>query len=244
MAMDALDLLRLQAADWGVSLTPGRLARLERFARLLCDYEEANVIGTRGLRDIILDHVLDSLSCFLFGPLGAARRMADVGSGGGLPGVPIKIVAPEVRITLVESTAKKARFLHRATDNLSLAGVEVTNARIEEIARKDDHRGAYDIATARAVARLSVVAEYCIPLLRVGGYVISMKGRLDNEEVAEGERAAEHLGARVSHLIRVPRLPEIKKKERCLVILEKVQETSAEYPRNVGVPAKKPLGMV
>ncbi|MDP8950428.1 MAG: 16S rRNA (guanine(527)-N(7))-methyltransferase RsmG [Actinomycetota bacterium] len=217
---------------------------MERFARFLRGYEEANVIGTRELRGIILDHVLDSLSCFLFEPLGVARRLADVGSGGGLPGVPIKIVEPELRITLVESTAKKARFLHRAVENLSLEGVEVTNARVEEVARTDAHRGAYDIATARAVARLSVVAEYCIPLLRVGGYAISMKGRLEDEEILEGERAAEQLGARVSRLIQVPRLPEIEKKERCLVILEKVGETPEGYPRNVGVPAKKPLGVV
>jgi 16S rRNA (guanine527-N7)-methyltransferase len=127
---------------------------------------------------------------------------------------------------------------------LSLEGVRVENARVEEVARTEAHRGVYDVATARAVARLSVVAEYCVPLVRVGGCVISMKGRLEDEEVAEGERAAEKLGARFSQLIRVPRLPELEKKERCLVILEKVAETPGEYPRNVGVPAKRPLGMV
>jgi 16S rRNA (guanine527-N7)-methyltransferase len=242
--MNALELLRLQAADWGLSLAPDRLARLGRFARFLRDYEEANVIGTRELRGIILDHVLDSLSCFLFEPLWVARRLVDVGSGGGLPGVPIKVVNPKLGTTLVESTTKKARFLHRATENLSLERVEVMNARVEEVARSDEHRGDYDVATARAVARLSVVAEYCVPLLRVGGYMISMKGRLGDEEVAEGERAAEHLGAKVSQLIPVPRLPEIEKKERCLVILEKVGETPGTYPRNVGVPSKKPLGIV
>jgi 16S rRNA (guanine527-N7)-methyltransferase len=242
--MGALELLRLQTAAWGLSLPPDRLARLGRFARFLRDYEEANVIGTRELRGIILDHILDSLSCFLFEPLGVARLLADVGSGGGLPGVPIKIVKPELRTTLVESTAKKARFLHRATKNLSLEGVEVMSARVEEFARADVYRGTYDVATARAVARLSVVAEYCVPLLRVGGCVISMKGRLEDEEITEGERAAERLGAKVSELIRVPHLPEIEKKERCLVIIEKVGETPGEYPRNVGVPAKKPLGMV
>jgi 16S rRNA (guanine527-N7)-methyltransferase len=170
--------------------------------------------------------------------------LADVGSGGGLPGVPIKVVNPKLATTLVESTTKKARFLHHATENLSLVGVEVMNARVEDVARSDEHRGDYDVATARAVARLSVVAEYCVPLLRVGGYMISMKGRLGDEEVAEGERAAEHLGAKVSQLIPVPRLPEIEKKERCLVVLEKVGETPGKYPRNVGVPSKKPLGMV
>ena len=242
--MDGLELLRLQAADWGLYLVPDRLTRLERFARLLRDYEEANVIGTRRLRGIILDHLLDSLSCFLFEPLEVAGRLADVGSGGGLPGVPIKIVKPDIRTTLVESTAKKARFLHLVTQNLTLEGVLVKNARVEAVARTDEHRGAYDIATARAVARLSVVAEYCVPLLRVGGFAISMKGRLNDEELVEGEKAAEQLGARVSRLIRVPRLPRFEQKERCLVILEKVGETPGEYPRNVGVPAKQPLGVV
>jgi 16S rRNA (guanine527-N7)-methyltransferase len=242
--VDALELLRLQAAKWGLSLSRDRLARLERLARLLGDYEEANVIGTRELRGIILEHVLDSLGCFLFEPLGAARRLADVGSGGGLPGLPIKIVEPGMRMTLVESTAKKVRFLRLATEDLSLRGVEVSNERVEVVAREDGHRGAYDIATARAVARLPVVAEYCVPLLREGGFVISMKGRLEDEELAEGERAAKRLGAMVSRLIRVPRLPEIETKERWLVILAKVAETPVEYPRKVGVPAKKPLGMV
>src|SRR5918911_3458738 len=241
--MDAIELLRLQAAGWGLSLRLDRLARLGRVSRFLGDYEEANVIGARDLRGIILDHVLDSLSCFLFEPLGAARRLADVGSGGGLPGIPIKIVAPDLRTTLVESTAKKARFLARAVENLSLEGVEVTNARVEEAARTDEHRGTYDIATARAVARLSVVAEYCVPLLRVGGYVISMKGRPEDAEIAEGERAAAELGARVLDVISVPRLPELEKKERCLIILQKVEDTPREYPRKVGVPAKKPLGV-
>jgi 16S rRNA (guanine527-N7)-methyltransferase len=240
----APELLELQAGAWGLPLDRARLARLEAFARLLSGYEEANVIGTRALRAILLDHILDSLSCFLFEPLGLARRLVDVGSGGGLPGIPIKIVVPELEVTLVESIAKKTRFLHRAVETLSLEGATVTNARVEEIARTEAHRGAYDVATTRAVARLSVVAEYSVPLLKVGGCAISMKGRLENDELSEGERAAEKLGAKVAALIRVPRLPEIGKKERCLVILEKVEETSGEYPRNVGVPAKRPLGIV
>jgi 16S rRNA (guanine527-N7)-methyltransferase len=242
--MDAIETLRLQAAAWGLSLDPEALGCLEGYARLLRDYEEANVIGTRELRGVVLDHVLDSLSCFLFEPLGTARSLVDVGSGGGLPGVPIKIVAPEIRATLVEATAKKARFLRRVVERLSLEGVRVENARVEEVARAEAHRGVYDVATARAVARLSVIAEYCVPLVRVGGCVISMKGRPEDEEIAEGERAAEKLGARFSRLIRVPRLPELERKERCLVILEKVEETPGKYPRNVGVPARSPLGMV
>ncbi len=225
-------------------LDASRLVRLGTFARFLGSYEEANVIGTREVQKILLDHVLDSLSCFLFERLRVAERLADVGTGGGLPGVPIKIVAPRTEVTLVESVAKKARFLQRAIDELSLQDMTVLNARVEEGSRTEEHRAAYDIATARAVARLSVVAEYCVPLLKVGGHVISMKGQLGNEELSEGEKAAEKLGAKVSTLMRVPRLPETGEKERWLVILEKVGDTPAKYPRKVGVPAKKPLGVV
>jgi 16S rRNA (guanine527-N7)-methyltransferase len=242
--MNELELVRLQAAAWGLRLDDERLARLERFARFLGAYEEANVIGTREVGKILLDHVLDSLSCFLFQPLAEAERLADVGSGGGLPGIPIKICAPHKEVTLIESTGKKARFLRRVVDEISLPGTEVLNARVEEVSRMAEHRGAYDVAPARAVARMSVLAEYCVPLVKVGGYVISMKGRLPDEELSEGERAAETLGARVSEVIRVPHLPEVGEKERRLVVLQKVTETPGKYPRNVGIPAKKPLGVV
>ena len=241
--MDELELARLQAAAWGLRLDDDRIARLEAFARLLAGYEEANVIGTREVGKILLDHVLDSLSCHLFQPLAEAGRLADVGSGGGLPGVPIKICAPHMGVTLIESTGKKVRFLRRVIDELSLPDTEVLNARVEEVSRVE-YRGVYDVATARAVARLSVLAEYCVPLLKVGGRVVAMKGRLPDEELSEGERAAEKLGARVSEVIRVPHLPEVGEKERRLVVIQKARETPEKYPRNVGVPAKKPLGMV
>jgi 16S rRNA (guanine527-N7)-methyltransferase len=105
------------------------------------------------------------------------------------------------------------------------------------------HRSTYDVVTSRAVARLSVVAEYCVPLLKVGGSAISMKGPLNPDELSEGGRAAEALGARVAEIIRVPMLPEIGEKERNLVILEKVRQTPAQYPRRSGTAAKKPLGV-
>ena len=214
------------------------------FARLLGTYDQANVIGTREPGSILLDHILDSLSCFLFGPLVGAQRLADVGSGGGLPGIPIKIAQPTLQATLIESTGKKVRFLRHAVERLGLGGVEVLDGRVEEVAHARGYRETYDVVTARAVARLSVVAEYCVPLLRVGGHVISMKARLQTEELSEGELAAQRLGAKVSEVLQVPHLPEVGPKERRLVILEKVRDTPKEYPRKVGVPAKKPLGVV
>lgn len=211
---------------------------------MLSDYEEANVIGTRDMREVLLEHVLDSLSCFLFGPLNEEGPLVDVGSGGGLPGLPIKLVAPHMRVTLVEATAKKVRFLRHALESMALDSVTVVNGRAEEVGRAEEHREVYDVATARAVARLAVVAEYCVPLLRVGGHAVFMKGKLDREELSEGERAVDKLGAEVSEVIRVSRLPEIGEKHRSLVIVRKVGETPNRYPRSVGMPAKRPLGMV
>ena len=242
--MDALKLMSLQTEAWGLRLHDEWICDLEKFAQLLSAYEEANVIGTRSVREVLLEHVLDSLSCLLLGPLADARHLADVGSGGGLPGIPLKVVAPRLRVTLIEATAKKVRFLRRTAETMSLDGVEALNGRVEALGRMSEHRGAYDVTTARAVARLSVVAEYCVPLLRVGGHSISMKGRLEYEELSEGQRAAEMLGAEVQEIMRVPRLPEIGEKQRSLVVLQKVRETPNRYPRGVGAPAKKPLGMV
>jgi 16S rRNA (guanine527-N7)-methyltransferase len=134
--------------------------------------------------------------------------------------------------------------LRHATEQLSLERIEVVDGRVEEVAHAGGYRMTYDVVTARAVARLSVVAEYCVPLLKVGGHVISMKARLQGDELSEGERAAKKLGAKVSEVLHVPHLPEVGVKERRLVILEKVRETPGKYPRKVGVPARKPLGMV
>ncbi|HET7272951.1 MAG TPA: 16S rRNA (guanine(527)-N(7))-methyltransferase RsmG [Rubrobacter sp.] len=212
------------------------------FVRLLATYDRANVIGTKDQDQIMLSHVLDSLSCFLHEPINHARRIADVGSGGGLPGIPIKIMRPELTTTLVESTSKKARFLQFVVESLSLEGTEVANKRAEDLARMQAHRGSYDVVTSRAVSRLSVVAEYSIPLLKIGGFAVSMKSRLEPEELAEGGRAAESLGARVAEIVPVPMLPEIGEKERNLIILEKLRDTPAQYPRRSGTAAKKPLG--
>jgi 16S rRNA (guanine527-N7)-methyltransferase len=239
--MDALGLMEVQAAAWGLRL--GNDRRLHEYARHLALYDRANVIGTRDLERILLDHVLDSLSCFLHAPLFRARRLADVGSGGGLPGIPIKIIRPDLATTLVESNGKKARFLQHAVDGLDLKGVEVANTRVEDLGRTLAHRRAYDVVTCRAVARLSMVAEYCVPLLETGGCAIAMKGRLEPEEFAEGKTAVAALGAKVAATTRVPMLPEVGEKERHLVILEKFRETPARYPRRPGIVAKRPLGV-
>jgi 16S rRNA (guanine527-N7)-methyltransferase len=241
--MKSLDMLEAQAAAWGVSLDGEKLDRLQRYARLLASYEKANVIGTRDLDRILVDHVLDSLSCYLHEPLWEAGRLADVGSGGGLPGIPISIVRPDLRTTLIESTRKKADFLRHAAELLDLGSLDVDNARVEDIGQTKGQRGVYGIVTTRAVARLPAVAEYCVPLLEVGGQAIAMKAGIDDEEFEEGRTAARELRARICGVEPVAKLPEVGEKERNLVILEKIRETPARYPRKAGMVTKRPLGM-
>lgn len=212
------------------------------YAELLSQYERANVIGTKDFGEILRRHVLDSLSCLLFTPLKNARKVGDIGSGGGLPGIPLAVALPDAEVTLFESTGKKAEFLRYAVEELGLANVRVVNGRIEESARDDEHRGKYEVCTARALARLSVVAEYSLPLLRRGGHVVAMKGRVDAYERTEGERALEALGGRISEEIPVQYLPDVEQGERRLVLLEKSEETPGEYPRRTGTPARNPLG--
>lgn len=231
-----------QAESWGLKVSPTQEEVLLTYARELASYERANVIGSRGVEDILLNHVLDSLSCLIFAPCSQAESLIDVGSGGGLPGAPIKILRPKMDVTLLEATGKKVNFLRHIVEKLQLEGVSIVNDRAETAGRLPGHRGAYDVATVRAVAALDVIFEYCIPLAKVGGYVISMKGFLDDREVKAGEKAALALESEICEVVKVPFLPELPDKQRNLVILRKLADTPERYPRKNGVPRKTPLG--
>lgn len=231
-----------QLSAWSLSVGLGAKQSLLAYARILSEYNKANVVGTRDFGEILNRHVLDSLSCLIFAPLWSAQYVADIGSGGGLPGIPLAVVLPGAEFTLFESVGKKAAFLRYVSEELKLTNVGVVNSRIEEAAREKVYRGAYDVCTVRALARLSVIAEYSLPLLRRGGHVVAMKGREDVEEWAEGGRASRVLGGRVCEEIPVPQMSGVEQKDRRLVLLEKIEETPRIYPRKTGTPVKAPLG--
>ena len=215
---------------------------LLRYTRLLVGYDKANVIGTRDTARVLVEHVLDSLSCLLFDPIGEAGSIIDVGAGGGLPAVPLKITLSRVHVSLVEANGKKARFLQQVVDELALEDSQVLKARAEDLGREAGLRESYEIATARALAPLSVLVEYCLPFVGVGGYVIAMKGRPTEEEMNAGEIAARTLGGKIRETIPVAFLEEVGLAERRLVIVEKFSETPGKYPRRAGTPKKRPLG--
>lgn len=154
------------------------------------------------------------------------ERVADVGSGGGLPGIPLKIALPGLRMTLVESDQKKAQFLRHAVDTLELDNVTVEARRAEELGRDPEHRAGYDVVVTRAAARAPVAAEYCMPLLRVGGVLLA---QARGEDWREAGRALGQLGGRMRKVV------------GGVVVVGKGRPTPDSFPRRVGVPAKKPL---
>lgn len=234
--------LRGQAEVWGLQLDSGQMDLLTRYAGMLSAYDRANVIGTREVSEILVEHVLDSLSCLLFEPMKTAESLVDVGSGGGLPGLALSIALPVVLVALIESNGKKVDFLEYVVDELGLESSGILNARAEDLGHQEGFRGRYEIATARALAPLAVLAEYCLPFVRVGGYIVAMKGRLSEEEMKGGEAAVEVLGGEIERVITVPFERDVRSVERHLVILRKNSETPTKYPRRAGVPKKRPLG--
>ncbi|MGB3682222.1 MAG: 16S rRNA (guanine(527)-N(7))-methyltransferase RsmG [Rubrobacteraceae bacterium] len=239
----ALDLFFRQSEAWGVEVSGVQGEMLLAYARELSGYEKANVIGVKDIDAILLEHVLDSLSCFAYGPLRRAESLVDVGSGGGLPGVPIKILGDPMKVALVEATGKKAVFLRQVVERLDLDGIEVVNARVENVGRDVAHRGVYDAATVRAVSKLDVILEYCVPLVKLGGSVICMKADLAPTELSAGSRAAKKLGAKIQEVVEIPFVSGVPPKKRRLVVVRKLSKTPAKYPRITGVPGKTPLGV-
>jgi 16S rRNA (guanine527-N7)-methyltransferase len=163
-------------------------------------------------------------------------RLVDVGSGAGLPGLALKIVRPEIDVTLVDATAKKVTFLDAVITELNLPAVRAVHGRAEDLGQDPVYRGRFDVATARAVASLPVLLEYVVPLLAVGGVALLPKGLALEDELRQGQRAATKLGARI---VASDRLPETATR---LVVVAKQSPTPAQYPRRTGLPSRTPLG--
>lgn len=242
--MEQTSSLEAEARPLGIVLQAQQLMRFRRYYEELLDWN-ARVNLTRIVEwpAVQIQHFLDSLTCVLVLPSAAADpgySIVDVGAGAGFPGLPLKIVLPHARLSLVESVAKKTAFLRHVVQVLELGRVEVVTARAEAVGRDPLHREAYDLAVSRAVADLSTLAEYCLPLVRVGGLWVASKGQDVEGEVAAARGALETLGGRL-HQVRRVQLPGLEG-PRHLVVVEKTAATPERYPRRPGIPAKRPLG--
>ncbi len=225
---------------FGVTLTARQSAQVVTYARELQDWNNRiNLTAIRDEEGIRSKHFLDSLSCVPALRERPPKRLVDVGTGAGFPGLVLKIIFPAMRLTLVESVGKKAGFCTHIAEALELKDVEVLPLRAEEVGHLREHREQYDWAVARAVAHLPVLSEYLLPLVKVGGWMLAQKGESGPAEAQVAEKAIRLLGGHLRQLAHVT-LPGVVE-ERYLVLVEKTAATPPAYPRKPGIPARKPL---
>ena len=228
--------LAKKCSTWNIELSAAQLAQLDRYAALLVDYnQKVNLTAITDAAGIEDRHFVDSL--LLAAQPEVAGRVVDVGSGAGFPGVVAKIYKPDLQLTLLEPTGKRLDFLRFVCAELGLTGVEFVKERAEEAARKR-WRERFDVAAARAVAAMPVLAEYCLPLVKPGGVFIAMKGPDAAAECAAAAAAFKILGGGTPAL-RAFTLPDGS--ARRLAVCEKISQTPTRFPRNGGKIAKKPL---
>ena len=224
----------------GLRLSRAQLAALAQFERELKIWNERfNLTAIRNAEEIHIKHFLDSFTCLLAMQDNPTARLIDVGTGAGFPGIVLKIASPGMRLTLVESVGKKAEFCRHIVECLGLENVNVIQERAEVLGQSPEHREQYDLAVARAVASMPVLAEYLLPLVKVGGLMLAMKGESGPAESHTAERAIHILGGHLRQLMPV-NLPGVAE-ERYLILVDKTAATSPAYPRRVGIPAKRPM---
>jgi 16S rRNA (guanine527-N7)-methyltransferase len=237
------ELLLAGVRQLGLSLSPEQLAQFARYRDLLLDWNQrVNLTSITDPQEVLSKHFLDSLACALAIPSERWQEpltLLDVGSGAGFPGLPLQIVFPHWQITLLEATGKKVRFLEAVITELRLRARAI-QGRAEELGHDQRHRAHYDIVSARAVAALPTLLEYCLPFCRPGGLVIAPKKGEISAEVEQGKRAPGRLGGRFVE-VRPFSLPGLED-QRVLIVFQATRNAPAQYPRRAGASAKHPLG--
>lgn len=232
--------LKDEAAAFGISLTDAQTAAFEAYHQALIAWNShTNLTAITDVEGVRVRHFLDSLSIAKANPLAAGAYVIDVGTGAGFPGLPLKIAYPQLQMTLLEATGKKIAFLDHVIHALDLHGVRTVNARAEDAGQLPAHRARYDLVLARAVARLPILLEYLLPLAKVGGQCIAMKGKTAHEEAGISEKALRALGGKLREIMPIT-LPDVEE-PHYLVVVEKTEATPRQYPRKPGIPTKKPL---
>lgn len=222
--------------ELGLEPEEAKIGQLVRYAELLCEWnEKINLTAITDTKGIVTKHFLDSLTPLLTGHIG--KRVIDVGTGAGFPGMVLKIARPELQLTLLDSLNKRLGFLKTVSEELGLDGIDFVHARAEDGGRR--LREKYDTVLSRAVANMTVLSELCLPFLKVGGSFLALKGPLAADELNDAARAIKILGGEVSEVFEcnIP-FTELKHK---IIIVKKVRQTPMQYPRKAGIPSRLPI---
>ena len=233
-------LLRDCAAEMRIALTGEMAARLLQYKDLLLEWnEKMNLTAITDPREVVLKHFADSLTALSVLDAGKALRVADVGTGAGFPGLPLAIAAPSWDVTLMDALQKRVSFLQAVRDALGMGTLNCLHLRAEDAGRSPAHREQYDAVVSRAVARLSVLAEYALPLVAVGGVFVALKGPAVDEELADAANAIQKLGGAAVEVVDVE-IPFTELSHK-LVVIQKKRQTPTGFPRNAAQMAKNPL---
>lgn len=224
----------------GYELNNKQIEKFQKFYNLLQEWNhKIDITRIVDEDEVYIKHFLDSLLITKSGVIEKNQKIIDIGTGGGFPGIPLKIYNDTLSFTLLDSLKKRINFLDKVTESLELENIENLHGRAEEIARKEQYREKYDIATSRAVANLQTLLEYCLPFVKVGGYFIAMKGPNYKEELKQSKGAINILGGILDKVIEY-KIP-LSLGERSLIIIKKVKNTPPRFPRSGGKPKSKPL---
>lgn len=232
--------LERTAREEGMTLTQKQLHQFAQYYELLLEANKhMNLTAITDKKEVYIKHFYDSLTLAKVISMKRIHKMIDVGTGAGFPAIPLKIAFPHVQMVLLDSLKKRIGFLQEVVTHLGLEEVELIHGRAEDLGKQKGYRQSFDLATARAVARLNVLAEYCLPFVRVGGLFVAMKGPQVDEEIQEAKRALHILGKTTCEKVLFT-LPE-EMGSRQLVVMKKRDHTPKAYPRKAGMPAKQPL---
>ena len=221
-----------------IKLNEKEVQSFKKYMDLLLEWNtKINLTAITEEDEIILKHFLDS--CTIMKCIKSEDKIIDIGTGAGFPGIPLKIINPDIHITLMDSLNKRINFLNDVIDKLSLKNIDAVHSRAEDLARNEKFREKYDIAVSRAVANLSTLSEYMLPFVKIGGKCICMKGPNIDEEVENAKGAISKLGGRIKSIDNF-KLGNTEN-ERNIIVIEKIAHTNPKFPRKAGLPSKEPL---
>lgn len=224
--------------DFNIKINDEQIKRFMNYMNLLLEWnEKINLTAITQPEEVKLKHFVDSLTVLKY--INDDDKVIDIGTGAGFPGIPLKIMNENTKITLLDSLNKRINFLNIVIETLNLRNIQAIHGRAEEIARNKLYREKYDVAVSRAVANLSTLTEYMLPFVKVGGKCICMKGANVNEELERAQNAIKELGGEIERVDNF--YLSDNDNERNIIIIRKVKETSSKYPRKAGMPSKEPL---
>lgn len=226
--------------EQGISLSSKQLEQFEIYFKLLIEWnEKMNLTAITDREEVYLKHFYDSISAAFYFDFTKHLSIVDVGAGAGFPSIPLKICYPHLKITIVDSLNKRITFLQQLVDSLGFKDISLHHDRAETFAHKREHREVYDLATARAVARLNVLTELCLPLVKIEGTFLAMKGSKGEEETKEANKSIHLLGGELEEHASFY-LPEYEA-ERHIIRIIKKKNSPKQYPRKPGLPNKQPI---